>query len=220
MANGNITQINKTFGKHWSKICCNAKAILLLEAALANVPLGDIQDQVDANTACCATNTSAIADLLSQIQSNDTDIADLLAQIQSNDTDITNLQQCCSDNEDAIEALDTRVEALEEDLEECCDYNWMLREIQLGVNIDPNPPPLGICLDHLMIEVYGMGSDTDFTGFSPNNMCPGSRVTIRKAGTDPFVISWTCPNTGIVYDHMDTQGDYIELYWDGSKLTI
>lgn len=71
---------------------------------------------------------------------------------------------------------------------------------------------------HLNVNFFNFDQDLDLTGNLPINLQSGSKVVLRKTETNQFKLSY---NDGIVnYNFVDRNGDYLTLFWTGSKYTI
>ena len=70
----------------------------------------------------------------------------------------------------------------------------------------------------LTVEFFNFNGDIDLTGQIPVNMRIGARVTLRKIDDTIGRILWS--DGTVDYHFINTKGEYIELYWTGTKFII
>lgn len=91
-------------------------------------------------------------------------------------------------------------------------------EQSFDVTNDSLPITVANNISVLNVDFDNFDADIDLTGQLPTNLIKGSKVTLRKIDNTLFKILF---DEGVVlYDFINSKGDFITLYWNGTKYII
>lgn len=92
------------------------------------------------------------------------------------------------------------------------------QELTWDVENDSLPIVVSGNVSSLVVNLDNFDADINLTNQLPTNLKKGARCILRKIDTTGFKMTYS---DGVInYDFVDRQGEYLELYWTGSKYTI
>lgn len=106
------------------------------------------------------------------------------------------------------------------DLRKCVKFGGVvnLDEQEFDVENDSLPITVANDINFLLVDFFNFDADIDVSSDLPTNLCKGSRVVLRKKDNSAGRLLWS---DGVIdYKFVNRAGEYLELWWTGTKFTI